>query len=499
MKLPVIPHHTPAPPERLARRVPEQAKRLLDERPELRIPEQFRPFVARTTPAGPALHLDDLSLISKPQGEEAQAASLQDRARLRAGDGDFVLSVQDPPEGYETYCRDFLGLGAATWLRPRVPPGADPRRLASLVWRDEDLRRLLSEVVHAGEVEHIHPHMGCRGVWELALRLGEATGRTLPVVAPPPALAALVNDKIAFRDVVVGLLGSEAVPPGEPAANLALLAARVREFASLSPFVAVKVPDSAGGGGNIVLEAEPLRRLSLLGIRAQLDARLRAMGWSPGRELLVTAWESEVVGAPSSQLWIPPGAEGPPVVEGIFEQTLEGETWRFVGARPARLPAALAQEITDASHLVALLFQRLGYVGRCSFDFILVGRRLEEARPRFIECNGRWGGTSLPMTLMNRLFGDWKKQPFAVSRTSRRGLEDMPFEAVVAALDEDLFDVRRGSGRLVLYSPTRLETRGELHFVALASKWEEVLELAEKRVPRRVGWIHKQWRRRVRS
>ena len=65
------------------------------------------------------------------------------------------------------------------------------------------------------------------------------------------------------------------------------------------------------------------------------------------------------------------------------------------------------------SWLLAVLFQRLGYVGRCSFDLLVVGESLATARAEFLECNGRWGGTSGPMMLMNRLFGDWATRPYA--------------------------------------------------------------------------------------
>ncbi len=67
-------------------------------------------------------------------------------------------------------------------------------------------------------------------------------------------------------------------------------------------------------------------------------------------------------------------AEGPPVVEGIFEQLIEGSECLFASSRPTDYPSDLTQQIVDCSWLLTLFYQHLGYVGRCSFDMPLVGR-----------------------------------------------------------------------------------------------------------------------------
>ena len=130
----------------------------------------------------------------------------------------------------------------------------------------------------------------------------------------------------------------------------------------------------------------------------RLREPLERIGWHGEQRLLVSLWEERVLSSLSSQIWIPPRAAGPPVVEGLCEQALEGLECRFVGTRPAEPPPHVERQVVDRSWLLARLFQELGYVGRCSFDTIVVGRSLDEACVRFIECNGRWGGSSAPMT-----------------------------------------------------------------------------------------------------
>ena len=158
------------------------------------------------------------------------------------------------------------------------------------------------------------------------------------------------------------------------------------------------------------------------------------------------------------QLWIPPRAEGPAIVEGAFVQTIYGDGGSFGGSRPASLPSDLEQQLTDHCWLLADVFQRLGYVGRCSFDLILVGTDLDDCHPEFIECNARWGGTSLPMTLLHRIFGDWTvRRPFSIEVfRDVPGLEHATFEEVQEEFSNELFDVRSGQGMTILFNPGQL-------------------------------------------
>ena len=129
-----------------------------------------------------------------------------------------------------------------------------------------------------------------------------------------------------------------------------------------------------------------------------VEAFLSAKEWERGEEVLAMAWE-DAWSSPSTQLWIPSPEGGAPVVEGVYEQLLEGDEQVFLGALPSRLGADWDGRLARASMRLGALFQRLGYRGRCSFDFILVG---DEAR--VVECNGRWGGTSTPMHLVDRIW-----------------------------------------------------------------------------------------------
>jgi hypothetical protein len=452
------------------------------EQPALELSDRFRPLVPQELEDAPTLHLDDLSTIPL-LARYYDISFIEDRARLRAGDDDFVASCAPSVPEFEPYCRDQLGLGSVTWLHPRARGRS--LRVAQACWTDARVRRRLVNAVRSDRLAYVHPHIGSFLVWAVAHLLAEAGGKPVKVIAPPPALTTAVNHKLWFADVVRRLFGETALPRTERASDFATLATAARRLARDSVKIVVKVPDSAGGAGNLVLLADELRDLEAGQVRRRLRRRLAEMGWWGGDSVLVSAWASDALSSPSTQLWIPPTAEGEPIVEGLYEQMLEGSEGKFVGSRPARLPSDLAQEITDRSWLLGRLFQRLGYIGRCSFDLVLIGPSVDRARIAFIECNGRWGGTSTPMTLVNRLFQRWSDRPYASRVCFVPGLERFVFPDVLEHLADELYDARTNSGRLILFNPNGLRTPHGIDVIALGQDWDQASDLVEGEVKAR--------------
>jgi len=483
----VVAHHQAEPSPGQLADVERLAESLRRERPELEIEEEFRPLIPATLGDGPTLHLDDLSEIPMLD-YDGGVLFMQERARLRAGQGDLVAYSAPPVAGFEAYACDQLGLGSVEWLNP-PPPRSHPLRLAYACWEDRSTRRRLVHMLRRGELTYLHPHMGTSSVWVLAVLLHRASRRPVKVIAPPPGVARWANHKLAFAETVTRLFGPAWRPRTEAAANYATLAHHVAALAAASRVLGFKLPDSAGGGGNVVLDATPFRHMPLRAIRTELKERLRPLRWTGRDRLLVGSWEADVLGAPSAQLWIPPAGQGPPVVEGLFEQILTDREGHFQGCTKANLPEALAREMATRSWLLAALFQRLGYVGRCSFDLILVGAELASARLEFLECNGRWGGTSGPMTLMNRLFGTWTSQPYATLECHFPGLDRLQFIDLLEGLGPELYDRRTGRGEILLYNPGRLVSRSGIQYLALGPTWEEAARRARIEVPERLRQV----------
>ncbi len=483
--VPVVQHESPEPSAVMTRKVENLAADLLLEFEQFQADSTFQPYVCPADPCGPALQIDDLTEISLID-HDTDATFYQDRARLRAGSEDVIVTCSSPVVGYDDYCTDYLGLGEPEWLRPEKPRSR--LHVAQAVWQDRGVRRELVRRIRQNRLAYIHPHMGTMGVWELARLLHDASHRPIPVLAAPPRVSRWANDKVQFAHAAQRLFGDRLVPATRSAWNFTIAAKHAREIAVNTEIVALKVPDSAGSGGNVVLEASQIRNRSLLEVERLLEDEFNALGWSGTRPLLVSAWEDGVLNSPSVQLWIPPDLDRPPIVEGVFVQAVHGPEGRFVGNQPANLPHALTDEIVDRCWLLGRLFQLIGYVGRCSFDLILIGESFQNSRIEFIECNGRWGGTSLPMTLMNRLFGDYASRPYASHVCQIPGLNAISFRALVEDLGDELYDRRTDSGRFILFSPGRIRQAG-VSVIALGESWQEAADAAFVEFPELVGGL----------
>jgi hypothetical protein len=480
--IPVVEQHPVSAGTARLRRVDRLAGELRREQPDL-VPEAWvRRLQPETLDDGASLVLCDQSGIPL-MGRFTDASHLQDRSVLRAVGGDLVATCTPHDPAYADYCARRLGLGVVTWLHPRA--SGTRLRVASACWRDLHVRHTVLRALRAGSLDYVHPYIGSLEVWALARLCTRAARRPLRVIGPPPILTRRANDKVWLADVLTRLFGERIVPQTRHAWNLATAARLARELATDALTVVLKVPEASGSAGNVLLQASELRGQPLASIRSLVQERLAPLGWA-GERLLVGSWERKVLLSPSVQTWIPPLGTRDPVVEGIFEQTLTKEVGRFRGAAPAALPQGVRDEIAERSWLVALLFQRLGYVGRCSFDLILVGESLSRCQVLFVECNGRWGGASLPMTLMTRLFGRWNAHPYAAREVQVPGLDRLAFADVLDGLDDGLYDAASGRGRVIVYNPHHLRAAGTLDAIVLGRSWAEARRWLDEELPRRL-------------
>ena len=434
------------------KRITDIGRRLLAAEPTLNATAAFGSLVTPGLGPWPAVVIEDHSAIALFEESGDWAHSY--RSLLLAADGDIVLIGVPRIEAFEDYCRDFLNLGRIRILCPRSVER--PRPLAQRACEDDALIAQLAERTRDEGGLNLITYMGAGHVWKLAGRIAAGSHRPVRVAAPPPRLTRRVNDKSWFTDRLVDVLGPRAAPPATTAYSLSRLASQVSSFARRYPSVAVKLPDSASSSGNLVFDSRTLRQSPLRKVGETLRERLASIGWGGGFPLIVTAWEQPVLASPSAQLWIPDPDDGPPIVEGIFDQTVTGETAAFSGATPSALPPLWQKRAATEAVKLATLFQALGYFGRCSFDSILVGQEGKPAELHWVECNGRWGGVSIPMTLTNRLAGDWTRLPpviIAVEDLSGRGC---PMQEIISRFGDELYRHGTHPNGLVILSPGRL-------------------------------------------
>ena len=426
-----------------------------------------------------ALHLDDVSGVPFLQ-DILGVQFYQLRTRVRAGEGDAYVAACPGLDDYEVYCRDRLGLGAPRFFQ--ADPVGPAIEVAAACRHGRVLGELVGWAREVGDLV-IHPYMGIDAVWELAEELAREAGVGVEVLGPTPAATWFANDKAHVTELaerlVAPVLGTPANVATRTVTTPEAMAAALRELAGRYPKVALKMTRFASAMGNRVFDAEELRSLDDAALDDVVRSYLRDKAWRPGQQVLVVRW-IDMAPSPSTQLWVPPLGHGQPRLDGIYEQLLEGPERVFLGSIPSRFSAHAHRWMTDASLLVAAVYQRLGYVGRCSFDFILDGEQ-----PLFVECNGRWGGTSTPMHLVDRLFPAGRPPYRARDFVSRRW-EGASFTALADAIGDELYDPRTGRGRFILYNVGCLAF-GKFDVIALGRDIDDATRALEEDLPALVG------------
>ena len=456
--IPVVTHiHVPIGASERSRLVKIGERRLRNE-PALSNSYAFGENVRSGMLVGPMPLIGDHREIPLISGESG--ALYQHRMSLLARAGDMVVFTTKRHTAFENYLETTLKLGAFEGLEIETNEDRFRRPLADLCMRDH---RTLTGIVSATK-QHgcltIMPHIGTGSARVLAGAIAEAAGRPVSVAAPPPRLTQRANDKLWFSELVAEVLGLQAQPKAFHAYGPAALAGQVQAIARQYERVVIKVPDSAGSAGNNSIWSHDIRQ--------KLLSKLHRRGWRDRYPLLTQVWDCDVASTPSVQLWIPHPHEAGPIIEGIFEQTVEGLGGEFVGSCPAELSTELRALLAEQACQLATVLQFCGYYGRCSFDAVIIDARRHSGRIHWIECNGRWGGVSVPMTLVNRLTGDWVKRPFVVvQKQVAPGKKPVPFCDALERIEEQLFIPGRKDEGIVILTPQGTETGSGLHFAAL--------------------------------
>ena len=434
------------------------------------------------------LELDDVSGVPFVAGVPG-VEEYQHRARVRARSGGGLAAVTPPADGYEAYNHARLGLGAP-WFHCASRIAERPFAVSAACRQPADLAALAEHAREAGAMV-LHPYMGIEEIWLLARELGEASGVPVSVLAPPPAVTWLANDKAHLSEAVALCVDPDALLDTHETRGIEELFDTVRAFRGRYPSVGIKRTRCASAMGNLVLHEEETGGWSDETLRARLEAFLKQTEWDGVEPVLVVQWARTDL-SPSTQLWVPPLGAGDPVCEGVYEQLLVGEEKCFLGSRPSTLPGYLNEGLAHASLRVAAGLQAAGYVGRCSFDFVVTGDvhaeegAEDEAEFFFVECNGRWGGTSTPMALVDRCV-EGPRPDYIAKDVMHPSLAGAHFKDVLARFGDTLFDAATQEGRFLLYNVGPLQMTGKLDVIALGESPEDAEHAMNTMLPSLLG------------
>jgi hypothetical protein len=483
--LPVIARYTTSISASERKRLEKIADRLAANEPALVMANVFGAGVGPGLMEGPALLIGDVREIalSNPQRSEIY----EYRISTLAADGDILLISGGRNTAFERYRNDVLGLGTLDVITLPVETRNEHVPLATrCALRPDALDAIAAKASQAGGLT-ILPYIGTGSVWVLAAAIAERAGTLVRVAAPPPRLTRRINDKAWFARRVAEVLGSHAQPKFRSVYGPAALAGQVERLARQADRLVIKVPDSAGSLGNISLSAADIRDRTLEDLRSHLLSVLETIGWRGRFPLLVEVWDSPVRANPSIQTWIPESPEGPPILEGIYEQVVTGTEGAFVGSVPAALPNRRVEQVTHEALKLATLFQHLGYFGRCSFDAVIAGNDYANAELHWIECNGRWGGVSMPMTLANRLVKNREQRVFVVVQLTNMNFKSHTIVEAQEMMGSDLFKVPGSQDGVVFLSPFGIENGSGVNLMAIAGTVERATGLAHRATQKLTG------------
>jgi hypothetical protein len=450
---------------------------------ELGIAARLRPYEAHrwqaANPAQPTLQLDDVSAIPFLI-DIAGVEEYQHRGRLRAGNDDVYVTVTPAVDGYEEYCRDVLQLGDPQHF---IADPVGPPIHVALACAHGPTRVRLAKIAKSAGGLIIHPYMGIEDVWELAAMISRDSGTVVQVVASPPPVTWIANDKAVFSELVARVLGRQALVETRVARDAETLTNDLCTLARRYSQVGLKRTRCASAMGNAVFGAKQ--------VRAKQDASravtefLRRTQWPGGEEVLAVAWlETDL--SPSTQLWIPALGAGQPRLDGIYEQILEGEHKVFVGSRPSGLPRRVNEALASSAILVASALQELGYVGRCSFDHLVTGDPRGEFEVLLTECNGRWGGTSTPMSLLDRMW-QGPRPPYRAQDVIFLELVGARLSDLLEMVGELLFRAESKQGRFIFYNLGPLAKHGKFDVISIGTDQTDAERGLMELLPQRLG------------
>lgn len=462
----------------------EEARQLAKEFARVRdLREQVAPFAqfawdGRQSPT--TLHIDDFSAIPFLV-DIAGAEEYQHRSRVRAGDGHIFATTTPATEGYASYCETILRIGRPTHIV--AEPVNGPLQVTRACRTGAAFDALVSATRNAGGLM-VHPYMGIEEVWALAADLHRKSGCPVKVIAPPPPVTWVANDKSVFDDLVKHVLGPQWLVETIVHTDPSQMARALLDLASRHRQVGLKRTRCASAMGNAVFLSTELLTTPHTALDTVL-AFLNRTEWPGEEEVLAVAWVDTDL-SPSTQLWIPPLGSGDPRLDGIYEQILAGERKVFVGSRPSTLPDTLNQQLGDAALRVGAALQELGYVGRCSFDHLVVGETKGSCQVLFTECNGRWGGTSTPMSLLDRLYDD-ARPPYRAQDVVYPELVGGGLHNLLNPVKDLLFDSHTGQGRFIFYNVGPIAKHGKFDVISIGQTQDDAERGISEILPSRLG------------
>ncbi len=476
--LPILPIRIPPITDGRREQIRTLAKRYKRDERAFVTCQSFHPLVQQGMNAGCKLILAGQREVALFSGREARLIEYRMVALAGAND---ILVLHRRDADFEHYLSEYLGISGIYCIElPSLPSVC----MATQLRQDSQLFSHICDIASKAGSLTLHAYLTTGNVWRLAQAIAEACERPVSVCGPSSRISRRVNDKLWFADCLKNLLGPDSIPSSFAAYGPAAAVGHVRRLARTSRRIVVKVPQSAGSMGNIAFDREQIEATDNAVLRQQMLDLLYSRGWRDAYPFLIGVWDCNVKSSPSVQMWIPDSDEGDPIIEGVFEQNVTGPSGTFIGASKAEITGETRACLIEDAQMIGFLFQQLGYFGRCSLDAIISVDGGGDCKVQWIECNGRWGGVSLPMTLAHRILPCDGAGGMVVMQPTGAEVNIHPLAETLSRLGDLLF--RKGSSGkgIVLTSPPAPTGDPQMSMLALASEQIVAAEIAMQAIER---------------
>jgi len=450
------------------------AQKLKDQDSKLLNMENFGPQVHQGYRPGPVIFYEDHRAIALSTAKSS--LHYQYRLRLLARQQDIMLMENIQAPEFEAYCSETLNLPSPEMIC--LTKSEENAPLAKSCLEDETAMARLMDIGRKNGCLNIMPYLSTGWTWVLAQKIAQQADIPVYVMGPAPYLSEKTNDKLWFSERILDIFGPSALPETHYAFGPDALAIEVSRLAKDHSRIVVKIPSSASSVGNMVIETAPLKNMPL----DELEEHLLDLVQFPGAQqiypLAVSVWDSQVLTSPSLQIWIPEISSGPPLIEGLFEQALDSVSGAFIGARPAILSDTIKDGLLHEGSMIALLFQNLGYYGRCSLDSVIC-EKSGQKKIHWIECNGRWGGVSIPMTAAQNLTGHWQSD-LQIIVQDRAQEQALPQDNFLKSTRDLHYNSSRKKDGIVILTPQNNDVASYHDYMILAKDIQQGQSLYDK-------------------
>lgn len=340
----------------------------------------------------------------------------------------------------------------------------------SIINDKKTILEIINLVKNNSDNQTIHPYLYNNSIKQIGDILISCSGKNINYESPPSLLKQKLKQKIYFKTLVKNILGDNKTPPFYIAENIEAFIKIIKQLESKKSMAMLKLPFKIGSQNNYKINIKNSKKI--INVIKKIND-LIDNGTNYFKEpLLIEKFIESAKCFPTVQLFIK--GEGRIKLIRICNQIIDFN-WRCIGSNyPVNLKYELKEKIIEDSLKLARYISTTGYKGNCNFDLIVKNNSYY-----FLECNPRWGSTSYPSLLMQKLFPDNKNYYYAEELYSPE-LKNLSVALLLKKSDTYLYDKLNNDEGIIIYNISKLQLFGKMSYISFSKNKNNVNKYCSK-------------------